>query len=77
MPNIEEVRSVYSHEDIREKEGYHTFSKRVLNALEEMTANNSNMEARIKRIENNTRYIQDAKKMQRCSAFMRNTVDKI
>jgi hypothetical protein len=70
MPNIVEVKPVDSHEVIREKEGCVKFSKRVLNTLEEI-------EARIARIETENRNIREAKKMQRCSTFMRNTVDKI
>ena len=67
LPNVEEVRSVYSQEDLHEMEGNITFSQEVLNRLEEMTAKISKNEASITRIETDNRYIQGATNETMCS----------
>ena len=77
VPNIEEVRSGYSQENIHETEGYIIFSKRGFNTLGEMTASIRNNEARIARMETDNKNIRDLIKRQRCSASVSNTLDKI
>ena len=50
LPNIQEVRPVYSQEEVRGMEEYITFSKKVL--LEEIPENFRKIEERFTRIEN-------------------------
>ena len=75
--NILEVQCVNSLKDTPGTEGSADFCKKVLDALEDMGTEMRNIKVRVTRIEIDVRNIQDTKSNQRCSEFMRKTLDKM
>jgi len=77
MSNINEVRYIHSNEDIHEIKSNITSYARDTNALEEIIKGIRKIDKRVTRIEIDIKNNQDTKKIEHCSDFVRNTLNKI
>ena len=78
--NTIEVRYVLSQEDIRGIKGYADFSKKVLDALEDIRTDIRNVKVRVTRMEigmKNNQHTKSTLRNRRSLEFVRNTLDKI
>ena len=72
-----EVRYVLSQKDIRGIKGYAYFSKKVLDALEDIRTDIRNIKVRVTRNEIDIKNSQNTKSNRRSLEFVRNTLRKI